>query len=942
MSLYAQGVEKSDIGDGKSAESVSMPSFLKDSGKSANPSSRLLKDLLEAANNLPKPNNTDLGSIHLTLSELQRKSGQMQKSKENAFNNYTKAHYLLASSGVSAEDFENELNTIHVPVETFETTKSIADTSSHLSNMESYVNAKKDENIMTAIEQSLVAASRDINKYITESISVDWKARKDEIRKLFGIYDSSDKMSLNSSIASNRVSKPGGRSLTYTKSIPGNYGLLLPLPSLRVSTLKSMTREKFESYANIVYNINRARLENEFYPLALAFEDLCKSYGDLKSKQVSEAWKVVVELTDEKTNKISQEQRFLDTYQSDNPEESSQFKKELLIKSKRYLEEQFFYYVDELYMKDDEKEPFVPPSNINKISYFINKFVIKNNPRLVSKTLNVNGVPIWALIYFLLRAGLYNDAIALTDLNWDIFSKFDKNFPVYLKHFVENKCIALPLDLNERLNGEFSRQFAFVGDDIKASIDPFKYSVYKIIGKCDLSNKVLPAELNLSIEDWIWFHLSIINEFNESTYSLSNLLFERNTFSSFQKRIIQLGPKRFNSSPNNPMYLKTLILVGLNELAVQYVYEQINEHDAVHLAIGLCYYGLLKVSTRKSNDELFVLNSSNQQEINLTRLLGAYTSSFKISDPKVASQYLILIAMAKGGRREEIFVKCQSALRELVLISREFGMLLGELNHINGSKTSGILEKQRLLLGLPDIQDFHHKIIEACAIRCEEENRVFDALLLYQLCEEFDTVVALINKLLGEILSSTELDKPLIESATYENINGEYKPVNTTENNIILSVKHTIDTFHRNIFILDRISRFNMEANDLLMPVVNIRHLFCLRNWNAVVSEISKLGILPLHENDDMVEVRRYADMIHNIDESVLQVIPSLLIMVMTSIAQLNNLILSKRYQISSNENYELTKNKNLAKNCIIYAGMVDYKMPRETYSVLINLESLL
>ena len=103
--------------------------------------------------------------------------------------------------------------------------------------------------------------------------------------------------------------------------------------------------------------------------------------------------------------------------------------------------------------------------------------------------------------------------------------------------------------------------------------------------------------------------------------------------------------------------------------------------------------------------------------------------------------------------------------------------------------------KQRSLINLSNLEQFQKQIIETSAIRCEEEGRIFDALLLYQLCQDFDTVVSLINKLLGETLSTTELDKPLINYGNYENINGEIQSENTIDNNIILLSRHHNEAF---------------------------------------------------------------------------------------------------------------------------------------------------
>lgn len=48
------------------------------------------------------------------MNELERKSQQLRKQSEKD-TNFTKAHYLLAGSGISADDIEDELNAIHIP-----------------------------------------------------------------------------------------------------------------------------------------------------------------------------------------------------------------------------------------------------------------------------------------------------------------------------------------------------------------------------------------------------------------------------------------------------------------------------------------------------------------------------------------------------------------------------------------------------------------------------------------------------------------------------------------------------------------------------------------------------------------------------------------------------------------------------------------------------------
>ena len=99
-----------------------------------------------------------------------------------------------------------------------------------------------------------------------------------------------------------------------------------------------------------------------------------------------------------------------------------------------------------------------------------------------------------------------------------------------------------------------------------------------------------------------------------------------------------------------------------------------------------------------------------------------------------------MIALANGGEsKSALLVVCHEALRELILISREFGVLLGELNQTDGTKY-GDLRRQRTLIKLESLDQFYQQIIEVAANKCQEEGRIFDALLLYQLCCDYDTV----------------------------------------------------------------------------------------------------------------------------------------------------------------------------------------------------------
>ncbi|KAH3674719.1 hypothetical protein WICPIJ_009498, partial [Wickerhamomyces pijperi] len=143
------------------------------------------------------------------------------------------------------------------------------------------------------------------------------------------------------------------------------------------------------------------------------------------------------------------------------------------------------------------------------------------------------GNPIWAVLFYLLRAGCYEDAIELVTESNDSFQKLERSFPLYLKSYCQSSDKRLSRELQGRIVNEFNQYFKHFSKDT----DPFRYAVYKLIGKCDLSKKNLPS-ITLSIEDWIWFHLSLIQE---DDFDDDELISEFYTLSDFQQSILQFG-----------------------------------------------------------------------------------------------------------------------------------------------------------------------------------------------------------------------------------------------------------------------------------------------------------------------------------------------------------------------------------------------------------------
>lgn len=838
-----------------------------DSSESFKGSAKVLSELLESSKNISAAS-SELGSIQLSVNEIRRRAHELRK-KTDVEKDYTKAHYLLAGSGLALEDVDTSLNNL----QSSQLLEQTVPNQSTEGEIDTYLKVRKDENILSSIENLLSMAAKDFDSFVNQNLNLDWEQRKEEVRENFGI------------LVKRKAALDYKNMAPLNPKLPtwGSRGTgILNGEGARLNVNENYAvREKFENYAKIMHKFNSARQAKQEFALTHEFLNAVTSLGDSQNRQLLESWNILEGL-------------------KRNPN--------IIETAKIYLQKQFFDYVDNLYKKNLNEGL---PTNINKIKSFI--FFKLRNPNNTWKFGNltiVNGVPIWALIFYLLRAGLIPEALEVAVNNKASFKKVEQSFVTYIKAYASSKDHKLPIEFSTRLHTEYSQH-------IKSALDgdPFRLAVYKIIGRCDLTRKNI-SSVTLSIEDWLWIHFMLIKD----DVAGNDPVYERYSLEDFQNIITSYGAERFTN-----YYLQVLILSGLYELAIQYAYS-INEIDAVHLAIGLADQNLLSICTHEGrtnkdpkNDSELITLEDNQRKINFTKILGNYTTSFKYSDPRIAAEYLILISLVNTPQQIRL---CHEALTELVLETKEFTVLLGKINR-DGTRIPGIIEERRPLLYLSDEKEFLYTITEQAARRADEDGRIHDSLLLYQLSEEYNIVISIVNAMLSDLLSNTDLDQPLL---TIDD-NSETSP--------ILIAKKLVSIYMDNLEISKKIHTRNKETCILLLKLTDARRTYHAHQWQNTLAQIEELEIIPFA---DEISARKKAQEFSSLNENIIKNIPSLLIMTMSCIFNLIQDLNKSDYRSVTKEQQVLAL-KNISKNCMIYAGIIQYKMPRETYSTMIKLD---
>jgi len=139
--------------------------------------------------------------------------------------------------------------------------------------------------------------------------------------------------------------------------------------------------------------------------------------------------------------------------------------------------------------------------------------------------------------------------------------------------------------------------------------------------------------------------------------------------------------------------------------AVAYLYSKpALRTDAVHFAIALSYYGLLRVPSRADDTDLCMcppphlirlsgavttaeIADSEICSLNFARLIKAYISPFAKLEPQTALQYAYLIALGSDVSERQKGLSLD-LVRDIVLASRSWSKLLGSVR-ADGSKEVG-------------------------------------------------------------------------------------------------------------------------------------------------------------------------------------------------------------------------------------------------------------
>lgn len=733
-------------------------------------------------------NMEDLPSLELGLGDLRHRLRKLQ-SKPNEKPLDGKAHYLLAAAGVDPGAAAKDLGLLDVHGGRTERAAHGGYAPTDI-DVETYLSNLQTKTTLSMIQDGLERSVRDFDNFLEDNVAMEWDAQRKRVYQHFGIKPREQGAAGRESQAafgrSRRKSQAPGASRGARSSMLGNSTLhksVIGAPS-RIGTHQSeftdvdrsaenqkkgitedrITRERQAKLSDKVRNLNLSRLENSPYPILAELRDVAVKSHEPHARHLSESYLAMIEVVGEISAAdvnagypTAKERQFADMYLDENPNSSRavEMKKRILLGSTAFLEKQFIREVENLIAKHPHEAKLGGlPDITSKIKAYIRlrsarKDLVPDNTELQQ----VQGEYVWAVVFYLLRSGNVNEAAKYVNDNSNHFRGIDRTFSTYLNNYAASEDRRITnRKLLDRCTNEYVQRHRNAPEN---TIDPFRMACYKIIGRIELANRNLDG-FNTDINDWIWLQFNLARE-GDKTVEMAG---ESYGLAELQSSIREIGLKHFPKTTEDDngsfgMFFYLQILSGMYEDAISYLYS-FSYIDAVHFALALEYYGLLRPSDpMTAPNDLRSHSIKNLPQINFGRMIGYYTRDFRAADVVSAVDYLTLICLnqdlgGEAGRRQSSL--CHEALRELVLETREFSKLIGDIRP-DGQRIRGIIEVRGPLIGLNAEDDFINTVTLQAASFADENGRTTDSVLLYHLAGEYDAVVAIVSRALSEAIS---------------------------------------------------------------------------------------------------------------------------------------------------------------------------------------------
>ena len=674
----------------------------------SNDFSSLLHQSLSLASQLPAP------TIKRNVSQLQHAAAKLQRLHQPAAGTTTSspsasgssapaaapslssssaAQLFLAQQGVNIQQQAAYLQSLSLSSQSPHADRSLAvpATAEGAQDISSFLSAQHAQMLEEIVRESNAEVDHNFHRLCLAATEEDWEREKRDMIDALGFRSGKQ--------SSAAFSTPVRQTAAAAASAFPSPSVAFPSSSSFSSSLPVDQR----LYADVIVTLNQRRLHRQPFPLITALRDAALSLASPSSSSftaparpslslyhdVADIYSLLRTLLNERDVHEQQYQREVLTerqYGLEYAASSPTLQQQLVARSVAYCEEVFARYVR---------------AQAGGSGGGLREFVVSvvNGSAAGERVREyMDSVPVWPLIFFSLRSGDRRGALSLLTRYLQASRTENDVLLQSMQHYASassSPFSSLPAALLRPLQEQYNHEFLTRGS---ASIDPYKLAVYSLLGRFSP-----PASLDLlsfiaeSTESYLWYKLSLL----DSAASLSQL----------QHQLLTGGEAHFNADGQHSLlFYKVLLLVGLYEQAAVFLLRTEWYSVAVHAAIALRYYGLLRTC---EGEELLMRTAEEEEAVSLNvgKIVSRYVQE-TLPEPQhteLAFHYLFTLHPSAA---------CSQALSSLLLHSKQTQLLIG------GGEGRGEQGLFRQYLTREERRQVIHSASEVCVKRGEEVDAI--------------------------------------------------------------------------------------------------------------------------------------------------------------------------------------------------------------------------
>ncbi|KAK5118069.1 hypothetical protein LTR62_004115 [Meristemomyces frigidus] len=947
------------------------------SGPPAQPS--YFQALLDRGNKRAGDENLGLPQLQYGLQDIARKVRNVGQGGPSSGRD-SRSPYVLAASGVNVGQSLRAIDDLMETTSTARPAREVPDYS-QLSGVKDFLGDYHMRNFQQMIDTRLEAAQQDFDKMVDDALHmqpIDWQRYRHRVDVHFGLrqpdenFDESQNGPVPDSGSfgrSARRSKFAGSSFglaSASRSVigtPGPNGMRkstfndvaekLPADGLRPAPEDRTQRVKQDKYLGKVKDLNVARIQEKVYPVLTRFAEVEDEPSNEDTSMLVNAYKALVSITGEDATKdsladpaVPKERQFARDYLDDNVRSKGSIatRERILNGSRDFLERLFYSQLKATVAKNPREANIggVPTSVAEVKGYVRVRAARKELGAEVEKLQEINGDYGWAVMFYLLRSGLYQQAVQYLEENAAAFKQIDRKFNSYLRAFVRSPEHRFQPAMQTAISNEYWQRFLLSPEN---SLDPYQMVCYKVIGRCDLGRRNLDT-INSDMMDWIWLQFVLAREYQRSE-ELANEAFG---LDDLRVSIKDIGDKYFGpgseiaNAPSTLFFMQ--ILAGMSEKAVADLYPH-NYVSATHFAIALDFYGLLRVSSDPTNDDLLSLTTRQQSQIAFGNMIGLYTRDFRTADATGAVDYLALICLNAdltgeiGKSQKEL---CYQALVEVILETREYAQLLGDIRS-DGQRIMGAVEQRLKLIKLDQGRDFLKQITLVAARTAEEQSRTTDSALLFHLAEDYDKVIEVVNEAVSVYLTTEMGEQPArltpLKPRTQQSQIQQRQQDPRLSSLSLTAIDDPLELalsmrglYMSNDMYVTRIKAENLEITSRLATLASARKMLEQGKWAECIDQITSASLLPTAASGDLTSIRSHAQAFNALPPVLARTIGH--VMLWCVVACSNNVEKLRLAEFETGfQKQAIERCAQMARDVAVFAGLIRYRLPGRVWEML-------